>query len=347
MGTIQTRRRKDGTAGYTASIRIKQKGQVIHSETETFDRKQHAQEWMRRREAELDQLRARGQLAGSKYTLGDLVKWYRDTVGPSAEWGRTKAYDLERLQRYDISRRYVHTLTAADYVDHVVTRAADGAGPATAGNDLIWFAQVIRSARPSLGINASLDAINDARHELRNRRLIGKSRARERRLTKKEDERLQAHFGAPDPRAVIPMLDVYLFALATGRRQEEITRLRWADLDREKGVAWLNDVKHPTKKKGNRMKFRMLESAWSIIDRQPHGELIFPYDPKSVGTAFARACKILGIDGLRFHDLRHEATSRLFERGYQIQEVAQFTLHRSWATLKRYTHLQPEHVPER
>jgi hypothetical protein len=74
MGTIQTRRRKDGTAGYTASIRIKQKGLVIHSETETFDRKQHAQEWMRRREAELDQLRARGQLSGSKYTLGDLVK---------------------------------------------------------------------------------------------------------------------------------------------------------------------------------------------------------------------------------------------------------------------------------
>ena len=63
--------------------------------------------------------------------------------------------------------------------------------------------------------------------------------------------------------------------------------------------------------------------------------------------AFARACRFLGIDGLRFHDLRHEATSRLFERGYQIQEVAQFTLHRSWATLKRYTHLQPEHIPEK
>lgn len=262
MGTIQTRRRKDGSAGYTASIRIKQKGQVIHSETETFDRKQHAQEWMRRREAELDQLRARGQLASSKYTLGDLVKWYRDTVGPSAEWGRTKGYDLERLQRYDISKRYVHTLAAADYVDHVVARAADGAGPATAGNDLIWFAQVLRSARPSLGVNASLEAISDARHELRSRRLIGKSRGRERRATKTEDERLQAHFGDPDPRAVIPMLDLYLFALATARRQEEITRLRWADLDREKGVAWLHDVKPPTKKKGNRMKFRMLESAW-------------------------------------------------------------------------------------
>jgi integrase len=50
-------------------------------------------------------------------------------------------------------------------------------------------------------------------------------------------------------------------------------------------------------------------------------EYIFPFDPKSVGTAFTRACRLLGIQDLRFHDLRHEATSRLFERGYQIHEV--------------------------
>jgi site-specific recombinase XerD len=45
--------------------------------------------------------------------------------------------------------------------------------------------------------------------------------------------------------------------------------------------------------------------------------------------------------------LRHEATSRLFEKGYSIQEVAQFTLHESWATLRRYTHLHPENIIER
>ena len=50
----------------------------------------------------------------------------------------------------------------------------------------------------------------------------------------------------------------------------------------------------------------------------------------------------LGIKDLRFHDLRHEATSRLFERGYQIHEVAQFTLHDSWNELKRYANLRPE-----
>lgn len=54
-----------------------------------------------------------------------------------------------------------------------------------------------------------------------------------------------------------------------------------------------------------------------------------------VGAAFTRATQSLGIDNLHFHDLRHEATSRLFERGYSIQEVAQLAMHESWTTLKR------------
>lgn len=55
-----------------------------------------------------------------------------------------------------------------------------------------------------------------------------------------------------------------------------------------------------------------------------------------------RACARLAIIDLHFHDLRHEATSRLFEAGYDIPEVASVTLHSSWNELKRYTQLRPE-----
>lgn len=134
----------------------------------------------------------------------------------------------------------------------------------------------------------------------------------------------------------------------TARRQEEICRFRWEDVDLEKGVGRLDDVKHPRMKKGNRRSFRILKPALEIIQRQPKvSPVVFPYNSKSVGAAFTRACHVLEISDLHFHDLRHEATSRLFEKGYSIQEVAQFTLHESWATLKRYTHLRPENVPER
>jgi integrase len=57
---------------------------------------------------------------------------------------------------------------------------------------------------------------------------------------------------------------------------------------------------------------------------------------------FADLCDRLGIDGLTFHDLRHEATSRLFERGLNVMEVAAITGHRDLRMLRRYTHLRAE-----
>jgi integrase len=69
---------------------------------------------------------------------------------------------------------------------------------------------------------------------------------------------------------------------------------------------------------------------------------VFPHHPKSVGAAFHRSCGVLDIDDLCFHDLRHEGTSRLFEAGFSIQQVAMVTGHKDWRMLRRYTNLKPE-----
>jgi site-specific recombinase XerD len=50
----------------------------------------------------------------------------------------------------------------------------------------------------------------------------------------------------------------------------------------------------------------------------------------------------LKIIDLHFHDLRHEGTSRLFEAGFSIEQVALVTGHKDWKMLRRYTHLKPE-----
>jgi Phage integrase family len=71
-----------------------------------------------------------------------------------------------------------------------------------------------------------------------------------------------------------------------------------------------------------------------------------PNDPKCISSAFTEACQFLGIDDLRFHDLRHEAVSRLFEEGYDIHDVPLISLHQSWEDLKRYTNLRPETMRE-
>jgi integrase len=91
----------------------------------------------------------------------------------------------------------------------------------------------------------------------------------------------------------------------------------------------------------------LLGETWDIVLRQPRGERIFPHHSDAVSRAFQRACQACGIVDLHFHDLRHEGASRLFEQGYQIQEVALVTRHRDWKSLKRYTNLKPESLHTR
>ena len=148
------------------------------------------------------------------------------------------------------------------------------------------------------------------------------------------------------------MTAIIKFAVATAMRQEEIFRVRWGDLDRAKKLLTIRDRKDPQEKRGNDQSIPLLDvsgySALGLIDK--HGTLgkptdrIFPYNHKSVGTAFTRACQGLDIQDLHFHDLRHEATSRLFEAGFSIEQVALMTGHRDWKMLRRYTHLKPERL---
>lgn len=84
----------------------------------------------------------------------------------------------------------------------------------------------------------------------------------------------------------------------------------------------------------------LIEEQRSI--RANEDDRIFPHHHKSAGTAFTRACTTAGISDLHFHDLRHEGTSRLFEAGFAIQQVAFVTGHKDWKMLRRYTHLKPE-----
>ncbi|MFT3807174.1 site-specific integrase [Arenimonas sp.] len=346
MGTIRGRKRQNGTTGYTAQIRLKRHGQIVHTEAATFNTKSLATEWLKRREGALAVQRSRGEVVGRRMTVAEMVSWYETREPKDQPWGRTKKRDLSALRTGRLASRRVDQLTRRDFIEQIEARRAAGAGPSTAANDIIWLRQVLRAAFAVLGVPVPLAELDGASEFLRQERIIGKSKQRDRRLTSSEEAKLLDHF---ENRSATPMGDIIRFAMLTARRQDEIVRLRWEDLDRAQSVALLRDVKHPRLKKGNNKRFRMLAEAWSIIEAQPHEEgqdLVFPYNGKSIGTAFTRATKILGIDDLCFHDLRHEATSRLFERGYAIHEVAQFTLHESWATLKRYTHLRPQDVRE-
>lgn len=93
----------------------------------------------------------------------------------------------------------------------------------------------------------------------------------------------------------------------------------------------------------------LLANSFEIAKRQPRTKgFIFPYNPKSVTAGFQRVRNKLGIEDLRYHDLRREGASQLFEKGYSIEEVAQVTGHRNLNILWQvYTQLFPHKLHDK
>jgi integrase len=131
------------------------------------------------------------------------------------------------------------------------------------------------------------------------------------------------------------------FSLYSARRISETTRIEWDDINHERKTVTIRNLKDP--RRGNVVKVAKIPaSAYKILLRQPKkSPRVFPYQPKTISKYFTDGCKALGIKDLHFHDLRHAATTHLFKRGFQIQEVQKITLHSTWASLSRYCNLNP------
>lgn len=343
MATIRPRKQSDGTTRYCAIIRIRRNGVLLHQEAKTFAHRGAAHQWSRSREVELENPAALRKAQEGTRSLRELIRWYIDAFHSISKWQRSKQTHLEFLERHRFSEVSAVALTTELLIDHVRSRRADGAGPATVMNDLVWIGVVLRAAKSVKGLPVNPQVVQEARNACRELRLTAKPKRRTRRPTASELESLTDFFNRRDARSDIPMSHIMWFAVHSARREAEICRLRWADNDGAARTGMVTDAKHPTQREGNHRRFKYTPEAWQIVQAQARtSEYIFPFDPRSVGAAFTRACAVLGIIDLHFHDLRHEATSRLFERGYQIHEVAQFTLHDSWNELKRYANLRPE-----
>lgn len=347
MATIRTRQRRDGSVAFLAEIRIKRDGLLVHRESRTFDRRALASAWAKSREKVLAKAEppTNGRRLLTSTTLRDILKKYREEVSEVRPLGRSKNSHIRFLEKCEISRLDTLELKSSDLIGHIRSRRQAGAGPSTANNDIVWLRVILRYARAAWNLPIDLSLIDDACEVLKAEKIIAKARRRTRRPTTDELDALTTYFTRRDRRrSNMPMNDIMWFAIHSARRQSEITGLLFSDNDKRSQTGIVRDIKHPTDR-GQFRRFKYTPEAWEIACRQPRDkEQVFPFDARSIGSAFRQACKMLEIHDLRFHDLRHEATSRLFEAGYSIVEVQQFTLHDSWGTLSRYTHLRPEAV---
>jgi len=307
-----------------------------------FTNKRDAIAWAQKVEVQIEHISANGyQPIPDGYTVADLINDYGLECNMG---GRTKQATHAMLSRElgKISLKHLNSIQLRDFIDKRIKQKAGGV---TIAGDLSFLGAILKWGKHSRRMDLPTDLALNARRDLNTRKINTRSDERERQPTETELNKLFNHWD-DNLRQKIPMKLLCSFALATAMRQSEICELLFEDLDQEKKTVIIRNRKDPRKKQGNNQTVPLLPLAWELIEPRLKNEtsgLIFPYNAKSVSTAFTRACTKLEIKDLHFHDLRHKATTDLFSKGLNIPQVALLTGHKTWVQLKRY--LRPQSSP--
>lgn len=318
MGVIQKR-------GDNYRVLIRKAG--MPSISKTFPKKALAKAWMTETEANI----AKGDYREDDMNFGQCVDRYIDEFGP---FGSSKHGVLELVRR-NIGHNTLKDLTSSTLITYARSRAKE-AQASTVQQDMIYVGVVLKAAEAAWDCKPKLDEYNKAMHFLKSNGTIAESKERERRVT---DAEIDLILQNSDTR--LPLDDLIRFSVLTAMRRGEVLGMTWDELGDDGRTVGLWR-KHPEGKRYTRVP--LLKEAAEIIQRQPKTSAkIFPYNPETVSAAFQRSRNRIGLD-VRWHDLRHEGCSRLFERGLDAMTVALFSGHRDINMLRRYTHLDANQV---
>ncbi|WP_118181255.1 site-specific integrase [Paraburkholderia phosphatilytica] len=340
MASITARTGANGKTTYKAQVRIRRNGIIVHQETKTFDRRAAADSWGKKREVELAQP---GALEGPKVSdppLSDVIKKY---LSESKRLASGKVNALTLIADASLGKLPCSMVTPNAIIEYGREQEKKGNKPSTTANYLSHLRAVFKVAQPAWGYPLRKAVIiegNDVLHELG---LSSSSDSRDRRPSIEEISQIVEWLYARwlKRQDTAPYHLMVLFAMFSARRASEIRRMKWSDIDRTGCRLLVFDMKDPRKKIGNHVWVEMTYEALRVVSAAPRaGDVIFPYGKAAVSGAFKEACDALKIEDLRFHDLRHEGVSRLFEMGFSIPSVAAMSGHKTWIHLKRYAHIR-------
>ena len=329
MATIRRHRDK-------FQVRIRRTG--FPTITKTFAKLQDAKEWGRHQERQAD----RGELGPDRkvletITLADLVRRYKDDVLPSKKGGSVEAIMLTAFLRHAICKKRLSDLTVTDF-----GKFRDDKLAGTDGKPGITPKSVKRLLSPVQHMFEL--AMTDWEVPLRENplarfKLKVTDNKRQRRLRDGELDRLLLAGEKTQNRLVVPIIRV---ALETGMRRGEILALRPRDIDLERASVTVRESKN-----GYARTIPLSPTALTVLaasidgmsdDDRKRNARMFPMAPNALLLSWNRLVRRAKIDDLHFHDLRHEAISRLFELGLTVPEVASVSGHRTLAQLMRYSH---------
>lgn len=307
----------------------------------TFDRKKDAETWALQEESDFNRGAWHDRRTADNVTFHQLLDDYLTVVVPTKRSADAEVLRVRTMQRDPMSRYRLSAITPAVLADWRDGRLAGGARGSTINRELNFISAVFNWARKErmFQIENPVSAI----------RRPPSGPARERRLERDEEKRLMdALESHPAPTTGAKRSGQYRvgsrnawlkplvqLALETGMRRGELLALHWENVDLKAHTAFLEITKN-----GDSRTVPLSKKAVSILRTIGKSEkgAVFPTSPEAVKKAWKRACAQAKIADLHFHDLRHEAASRLAEKLPNLIELGAVTGHRDLRSLKRYYH---------
>lgn len=299
--------------------------------TKTFNNKRDAEAWARGVEADMDRGAFIPSTTAQRTTLRAALERYSKEVFPRlAQGGRCEVSRARRL----IDALGELSLTALDS-SHVAAyrdrQLQAGAAPQTVKHDIGLLGRVLKHCVIDWGIPLTRGIVTS---QVRKPTLPS---GRDRRLVNEEEPQLLDTAKKSKSKEIGSII---IIALETAARRGEIVAMTWEHINIARRTWHIPHTKNGTPRTVP-LSSRAVE-VLQAIPRRIDGRVWALQRADGITQAFDRICQQAGIKSLNFHDLRHEATSRLFEKGLNIMEVASITGHKDLKMLQRYTHLRAE-----
>ena len=335
---------------------IRKKG--FPSQTRTFNTRAEAEAWAKLTEAEMIRGVFVSRAEAEATTLADALDRYKREFTIHKKSAFSEGKKIDAWKRHKLASRFLASLRPTDFAAYRDERLDAGKKASTVRLELAVISHLFTVAAKEWGMPLQNPVQNIRKPRLDN--------ARDRRLSEEEERYLLAAIDNPGSGAGIrrnvwvgPMVRL---ALETSMRRGELLSLEWKRIDLERCFAVLPDTKN-----GEGRAVPLSSRAVAILNGIPRsiGGKVFPTTANAFRISFDRALKRakknyiedcknadkepekVFLEDLHFHDTRHEATSRLFEKGLNQIEAASVTGHKTLQMLKRYTHLNAEKLAKK
>lgn len=317
--------------------KIRRKGHPVQSKT--FETRKEADAWARAIESEMDRGAFVSRSVAERTTFDQIANRFTEEFAPHHYRAREDKKEAWRTQVKHLTGE-LGDYSIAAITPQVVAKYRDDRLKSVSGTtvkkEIDMLSKVLTVAVHEFGMVLPFG------NPVANVRKPSAAPARTRRLEGDEAARLLEQCAASRNTWLLPAVRL---AIETAMRQGELLSVKWRDIDFKRKLALLLD---PLKiKNGETRSVPLSSAAIAVLEGLPRSTsgLVLPVQRLTLFHAFKAACARAEIENLTFHDLRHEALSRLAERGdLSTLELSAISGHKTLQMLKRYTHLQAENL---